>query len=136
SLVALSQMVVIAIGQMNLAVGAIGGLVAILFGAMLELYGVPIPAAIVAAVIIGLLCGAINGVLIAWTRINGFIITLAMLSGFTGLTYGITKSSRFYNRPQAVKAAYDSCLGPVPMILFIPVLAALGVGFILNWTRA
>jgi ribose transport system permease protein len=135
SLVALSQMVVIAIGQMNLAVGAIGGLVAILFGAMLEIYGVPIPVAIVVAVSLGLLCGAANGMLIAWTKINGFIITLAMLSVFTGLTYGITKSIPFYNMPQALKAAYDSYLGPVPNILFIPVLAALGVGFILNWTR-
>lgn len=135
SLVALSQMVVIAIGQMNLAVGAIGGLVAILFGAMLEIYGVPIPVAIVVAVSLGLLCGAANGMLIAWTKINGFIITLAMLSVFTGLTYGITKSIPFYNMPQALKAAYDSYLGPVPIILFIPVLAALGVGFILNWTR-
>jgi ribose transport system permease protein len=136
SLVALSQMVTIAIGQMNLAVGAIGGLVAILFGAMLELYGVPIPLAALAAVGVGLACGAINGWLIAWTRINGFIITLAMLSVFTGLNYGITKSIPFYNMPQALKSAYDSYLGPVPMILFIPVLAALGVGFILNFTRA
>jgi ribose transport system permease protein len=136
SLVALSQMVTIAIGQMNLAVGAIGGLVAILFGAMLELYGVPIPLAVLAAVGVGLACGAINGWLIAWTRINGFIITLAMLSVFTGLNYGITKSIPFYNMPQALKSAYDSYLGPVPMILFIPVLAALGVGFILNFTRA
>jgi len=136
SLVALSQMVTIAIGQMNLAVGAIGGLVAILFGAMLELYGVPIPLAVLAAIGIGLLCGAVNGVLIAWTRINGFIITLAMLSVFTGLNYGITKSIPFYNMPQALKTAYDSYLGPIPMILFIPVLAALGVGFVLNRTRA
>ncbi len=136
SLVALSQMVTIAIGQMNLAVGAIGGLVAILFGAMLELYGVPIPLAVLAAVGVGLACGAVNGWLIAWTRINGFIITLAMLSVFTGLNYGITKSIPFYNMPQALKSAYDSYLGPVPMILFIPLLAALGVGFILNATRA
>lgn len=135
SLVALSQMVVIAIGQMNLAVGAIGGLVAILFGGMLEIYQVPIPLATLAGILIGLACGALSGWLIAWTRISGFIITLAMLSVFTGLNYGITKSIPFYNMPQILKTWYDSHLGPIPVILFIPVIAAVGVGLFLNHTR-
>lgn len=134
-LVALSQMVVIAIGQMNLAVGAIGGLVAILFGAMLEVYQVPIPVAILAGALLGLACGALSGWLIAWTQISGFIITLAMLSVFTGLNYGITKSIPFYNMPQALKSWYDAYLGPIPVILFIPLIAAVGVGVFLRYTR-
>ena len=40
-LVALGQLVIIGIGQMNLALGAIGGLVAISFAAMMELWGCP-----------------------------------------------------------------------------------------------
>jgi ribose transport system permease protein len=135
SLVALAQMVVIAIGQMNLAVGAIGGLVAILFGAMLELYQVPIPLAILVGLLVGVACGALSGLLIAWTKISGFIITLAMLSVFTGLNYGITRSIPFYNMPQALKTWYDSYLGPIPVILFIPLIAAVGVGVFLNHTR-
>ena len=39
--IALGQLVIIAIGQMNLALGAFGGLVAICFVAVMELYGVP-----------------------------------------------------------------------------------------------
>lgn len=135
SLVALSQMVVISIGQMNLAVGAIGGLVAILFGGMLELYQVPIPVAFVAGLCIGVACGALSGWLIAWTKINGFIVTLAMLSVFTGLNYGLTKSIPFYNMPQVLKTWYDSYLGPIPVILFIPLLAAIAVAVFLNHTR-
>lgn len=135
SLVALSQMVVIAIGQMNLAVGAIGGLVSILFGGMLELYQVPIPIAIAAGLCIGIACGALSGLLIAWTKINGFIITLAMLSVFTGLNYGITKSIPFYNMPQALKTWYDSYLGPIPIIFFIPLIAAVAVAVFLNHMR-
>jgi len=135
SLVALSQMVVIAIGQMNLAVGAIGGLIAILFGGMLELYQVPIPVAILVGLCVGIACGALSGWLIAWTKINGFIVTLAMLSVFTGLNYGITKSIPFYNMPQALKSWYDSYLGPIPAILFIPLFAAVAVGVFLNHTR-
>ena len=40
-LVAFAQMVTLGVGQMNLSVGALGGLVAILFGGMMEVFGVP-----------------------------------------------------------------------------------------------
>src|SRR5208283_1293765 len=95
SLVALSQMVVIAIGQMNPAVGAIGGLVAILFGGMLEVYGLPIWLAAAIGLLLGLAAGALSGVLTAYTRISGFVISLALMFAFTGLDYGITKSIPF-----------------------------------------
>ena len=135
SLVALSQMVVIAIGQMNLAVGAIGGLVAILFGGMLEVYGLPIGLAAAIGLLLGLTAGALGGALIAYTRISGFIVTLALLFVFTGLNYGITESIPFYKMPQVLKDWYDSYLGPIPSILFIPALAAGGVAVLLHKTR-
>ena len=40
--VAMSQMIIIAIGQMNLSVGAIGGLVAISFTGLMEVYSMSI----------------------------------------------------------------------------------------------
>ena len=41
-LVAFAQMVTLGVGQMNIAVGALGGLTAIIFGATMELYGFPL----------------------------------------------------------------------------------------------
>ena len=40
-LIALGQLVIIAVGQMNLALGSIGGLVAISFAAMMEIWHLP-----------------------------------------------------------------------------------------------
>jgi ribose transport system permease protein len=120
---------------MNLAVGAIGGLVAILFGGMLEVYGLPIWLAATIGLLLGLAAGALSGVLIAYTRISGFIVSLALLFVFTGLNYGITQSIPFYKMPQALKDWYDSYLGPIPSILFIPLLAAAGVAALLYNTR-
>jgi len=37
-----AQMVTLAVGQMNLSVGALGGMTAILFGGMMEVFGVPL----------------------------------------------------------------------------------------------
>ena len=134
-LVALAQLVVIAIGQMNLAVGAIGGLVAILFGGMLEVFGLPIPVALLIGVIAGMAAGILSGALIVATQISGFIITLAMLSVYTGLNYGITESIPFYNMPESLKTWYDSYIGPVPSILLIPLVAASVVGLFLRYHR-
>ncbi|MFZ0601202.1 MAG: ABC transporter permease, partial [Roseiarcus sp.] len=39
--IAMSQMVIIAIGQMNLAIGAIGGLAAICFAGLMQVWGFP-----------------------------------------------------------------------------------------------
>src|SRR5260370_40161832 len=41
-LVAFAQMVTLAVGQMNLSVGALGGMVAILFGGVMGGFGVPL----------------------------------------------------------------------------------------------
>ena len=123
-IVAMAQMIVIGLGQMNLAVGAIGGLVAILFGGMMEVYGIPVPAAALIGLLIGVACGFINGALIAYTGINGFIITLATMSIYTGLNYGITESIPFYHMPEQLIAWYDSYLGPIPNIVFIPLVTA------------
>ena len=43
-LVGFAQMVTLGVGQMNIAVGALGGLVAIAFGGMMEVFGLPLVA--------------------------------------------------------------------------------------------
>jgi ribose transport system permease protein len=99
--IGLSQMVVIAIGGMNISVGAIGGVVAMFTGWLLEVWGVPIPLAIVAGVAFGGFLGAINGVIIARTGINSFVVTLGTGSVFTGIMYILTKVEALRNLPPA-----------------------------------
>ncbi len=122
SVVALAQMVTLAVGQLNLAVGAIGGLVAISFGGMMEVWGLPVPLAALIGLGIGLLCGLINGALTVGTGINGFIITLAMLSAYKGINLGITEAQPFYGIPESVKAFGNARLGPLPMLVIAPIL--------------
>lgn len=117
-LVALSQSIVLAVGQMNLALGALGGLVAILFGAMLEIWGLPLPVALTLAIAIGVLGGLLSGVLIAVTGINAFIITLATGSIFAGLNLGITEARPYHGIPKALVAFGDGRWGFMPALLW------------------
>jgi ribose transport system permease protein len=123
-LVGFAQMVTLGVGQMNIAVGAIGGLVAICFGGMMEVWGLPIAVAVPLALLIGIVAGAINGLLTVRTGINGFIITLATASAFTGINFGITKSIPFYKMPPALVAFGEQHLFAFPYLLIAPLIVA------------
>jgi ribose transport system permease protein len=134
--IALGQLVIIGLGQMNLALGAIGGFVAISFVGVMEKYGVPIPVALVFALGIGVAAGMASGYIIARTMISAFIITLAGLQIFKGINLGITEAQPFYGVPEAVKAfGQGSVLGPLPWLMVPMVIASLGMWYLFNHMR-
>jgi ribose transport system permease protein len=127
-LVGFAQMVTLGVGQMNIAVGALGGLVAIAFGGMMEKFGLPIVLAAPLALAIGAAGGLINGLLTVRTGINGFIITLATASAFTGINLGITESIPFYKMPAALVAFGERHFGIFPYLLVAPLIVAASLG--------
>jgi ribose transport system permease protein len=123
-LVAYAQMVVLSVGQMNLSVGALGGLVAIAFGGMMEVLGLPAIVAAPLALAIGALGGWINGFLTVKTGISGFIITLATGSAFAGVNLGVTKAIPFYHMPADVTAFGTAHVSIFPFLIVVPALAS------------
>jgi ribose transport system permease protein len=123
-LVAFAQTIVLAVGQMNLAVGALGGLVAVLFGAMVELLHLPLPVAIALALLVGITGGLINGALTAGTGIGGFIVTLASGSVFTGINLGLTQSKPFHGIPSDFVAFGDARWSFMPALFWPPLIVA------------
>ncbi|ALN75460.1 MULTISPECIES: ABC transporter permease [unclassified Aureimonas] len=133
TLIAFSQMIIIAIGQMNLSVGAIGGLAAITFAGLMQGFGLPAPVAAVAALALGVACGMLNGLFIVWTGISAFVITLASLSIFKGINLGITRAEPFYGIADSVKAfGQAQVLGPLPWLAVPTILVAIGLWYMLS----
>jgi ribose transport system permease protein len=135
-MIALGQLVIIGIGQMNLSLGTLGGLVAISFAGLMQVYNLdPILAMLVAAVI-GIIGGAINGWIIARTGISAFIITLATLQLYKGINLGITQAQPFYGVPDSVKTFGNTVVfGPIPWLVVPMAIVAVGVWIILNRLR-
>lgn len=128
--IALGQLVIIGLGQMNLALGAIGGLVAISFVGVIERLGVPVPLALAFALGVGVAAGMVSGYIIARTMISAFIITLAGLQIFKGINLGITEAQPFYGVPDVVKAfGNESAVGPIPWLVVPMVIASLGMWY-------
>lgn len=136
ALVAMSQMIIIAIGQMNLSVGAIGGLAAISFAGAMEVWGLPVPLALMLGLAIGLGAGLANGYLVAKTGISAFIITLATLYILNGINLGITRAQPFYGVPESVKSFGNAVFwGPVPMLAVPTLVVAIGLAILLTLLR-
>jgi rhamnose transport system permease protein len=89
-LLALAMTPVIITGGIDLSVGSLMGLSAVLFGKLWRDGGCPIGLAIPATLLVGMAAGALNGALITRLRIPPLIVTLGSFSLFRGLAEGIT----------------------------------------------
>jgi ribose transport system permease protein len=131
AIVAYAQMVVVATGGLNLALGATGALSSVIMGMLMEWYGMPLPVVIAAGLAAGALMGWINGFLTVKTGIHPFIITLATASAYTGTTMAITNANPFYGIYDSVLSWAQARTGifPWPAVVSIAVAVILGVLF-------
>lgn len=78
-IMALGMVAVIATGGIDLSVGSVMGLVAVVCGLVLQA-GNPWWEAVLAGLAAGAVVGAVNGVLVAYVGLSSFVVTLGMLS--------------------------------------------------------
>lgn len=127
--VGFSQMVMFSAGEMNLSVGAIGAVVALFAGGLMQVAGVPPVVAIAAAFGLALLAGAINGFLVIRSGINSFIITLATSSMFSGVMLITTKAKAYDALPASFVQFGKMRLFELPISPLVPVMIAIGAFF-------
>ncbi|MEV4115710.1 ABC transporter permease [Nonomuraea sp. NPDC049695] len=122
--IGLSQMVVLAIGQMNLAVGTLTGLCAMVAAWLMLEGGLPAPLAVPAALGVGLAAGLVNGLLVVFTRINGFIVTLATMTIIAGLRYGINGPDTFQGYSPGLRDLGTASVLGLPVVLVLALAVA------------
>jgi ribose/xylose/arabinose/galactoside ABC-type transport system permease subunit len=126
-LLALALTPVILTGGIDLSVGSLLGLCAVVFGATWRDAGAPVPIAAMAAVAAGALGGAINAVLIARLRIPALIVTLGTYSLFRGLAEGVTGGVVNYSSfPASFLALGQGHVAGVPSQVVVFALASVG----------
>lgn len=124
-IVGLAQMVVLSLGQMNLAVGSIGVLSSVVFGIAMQQWGLPAFVCIILACAAGFFQGFLQGVMVTKSGINPFIISLALLSLYKGLALVITKGQPFSSLSAGFKAFGNMKLANLfPATIFIAVLVS------------
>lgn len=97
-----SQMVMLVVARMNLAVGAVGVVVVMLSGFLLSSVGLPLLLVLLVALIVGALAGCVMGLIEIRSGLSSFIVTLAMLSVLEGAMLILTKAHGFGNLPSSL----------------------------------
>jgi rhamnose transport system substrate-binding protein len=128
-LLALALTPVIVAGGIDLSVGSLMGLSAVLFGMMWRDGGMPLPVAALATLAIGACAGGLNAFLIAGLRLPPLIVTLGTLSLFRGLAEGLTSGTdNFTGFPESfLFLGQEYFFGFIPVQ--VPVFLAVAVGF-------
>lgn len=99
-ILALGMTAVIVIGGIDLSVGSVLAVSMMVMGWACNVQGLPMPLAIVAALVVGALCGTFSGLLITRSNLPPFIATLATMSIARGLANLITDGSQIVGYPE------------------------------------
>ena len=133
-LLALSLTPVIVTGGIDLSVGSMMGLAAVVFGKLWRDFGFSIELAALAALAVGVLGGGVNALLIARWKISPLIVTLGTYSLFRGLAEGITSGlDSFTGFPAGFLYLGQGYIGGIvpPQVLILAV-AAVGYDVLLR----
>jgi ribose transport system permease protein len=117
-LISMGMLVVVLTGGIDLSVGSIVALSAILSAGLQR--QVPFPLAIVGALAAGGLVGAVNGILVARFKLAPFIVTLATLGAIRGAVYVYSETPQTPADP-AFRALLGGFIGPMPVAAIIMV---------------
>lgn len=139
---ALGVTFVIITGGIDLSVGTVMSLSAVMTGVFITFWGFPVPVGIVGGIITGTVMGILNGLVIARMKVPPFIATLGMLNIARGLALVIsgTKPIYFTDTPLFNEVAMGSALGSIipgfniPNLVLVLFIAAIIASLVLMKT--
>ncbi len=134
-LLALVMTPIILTGGIDLSVGSMLGLCAVLFGKLWRDAGLPPWLAGTCTVAIGGLCGGFNAFLITRLRLPPLIVTLGTFSLFRGLAEAITQGTdAFTNFPETFLSLGTGEIAGVPTQAWILMGCAMGIWLLVHQT--
>jgi len=133
-LIALPMTYIIITAGIDLSVGSIFGLAAIVLGYSWQTLGFPLPLAIVTALISGLIAGVINGFFIMQVKVPPLIMTLATLAFYRGLAEGISRGRSATGYPEWFYVFGQGDFLGIPTQIWFLIVSVIIAGIILAKT--
>jgi ribose/xylose/arabinose/galactoside ABC-type transport system permease subunit len=126
-IIAVGMTFVILTGGIDLSVGSIVALVAVVVA---SLQGLPAVVAVMVGLLIGLLCGFISGIVVVNRGLQPFIVTLAMMTIIKGAAFIYSGGRPIIGISEGLHVFASSYLGPVPLPA-VYMIAIVAVAFFL-----
>lgn len=131
ALVAVGQTFVVLTGGIDLSVGSVATLTAVLTAGLINGYPIRVLPVLIAVVLIGALAGGFHGLLVTRARMVPFVVTLGTFYLIQGIAYAYT-STPVGAIPNDLAGFAILTVGPLPVIF----LAALIIAAALTWVLA
>ncbi len=133
-LIALPMTFVIITGGIDISVGAIVGLCAIMLGYSWKNFGFPLPLAIAFALFVGALAGFVNGLVITRVKVPPLIMTIATLALYRGLAEGVSQARSVRGYPEWFYFLGQGSVFGVPTQLLVLIVLIVIAGVALDRT--
>lgn len=136
-ILAIGMMLIIITGEIDLSVGSVAAFVGAVSGVLLVTYDIPVFIAILLCIILGGIIGAWQGFWVAYVNIPAFIVTLAGMLIFRGLTLVVLQGQTIAPFPNSFRSLSTAFLsdwfgGESINILAILIGILLSIIFVLN----
>ena len=134
-LIALPMTLIIITEEIDLSVASILGLSSVVTGLGVQA-GWPLPVAGLAAILVGLIAGVINGSLITFVGLPSLAVTIGTLALFRGIAVGLLGTTAISEFPEYwTDLARDNIAGtPIPVIMIPFLVLATGFAVLLHFT--
>lgn len=128
--------VILISGGIDLSIGAVVALIGAAFGKVYLTTG-SLVLGMVAALFVGILCGACNGILITKCRLTPFIATLASMGICRGITYVLTRGTpiKLTVLPEGYRLLGKGTVVGIPYVVILFVALTAGVHFLLKRSK-
>jgi ribose transport system permease protein len=131
-LVTLGQTTVLFTGEIDLSVGAVAGLSAVTSGILMVNLGFPSIPTIFIGLLLGCVCGLLNGLLVTKLRLNALVVTLGTMGIYSGLNLVVTKGISVTNIPKNIYFLGQGMISIIPMPLIMMLLILFILAFLMS----
>jgi rhamnose transport system permease protein len=136
-LIALPMTLIIITGEIDLSVASTLGLSSVLLGALHQA-GWSIPAASLVALVVGALCGAVNGFFITVVGLPSLAVTVGTLALYRGIAVGLLGTTAVTGFPSEwtslVATLIGGPTGAIPLVMVVFVVLAVVFVVVLHFT--
>ena len=123
-LITIGQAILMMMGELDLSLGAIAGLVAVAVGILIVEVGINPWLGVALGALMGIGCGLLNGALVAFLRLHSLVLTIGMAGVYGGANLVVTEGVAITGIPAALTDIGRGTLFgmPVPFVLMLVVL--------------
>jgi rhamnose transport system permease protein len=135
AIVVFPMALIILLGEIDISVASIMALSSVVMG-MAYQAGVPMEFAILIALVVGAICGLVNGlILVKFPELSSMIVTLSTMIIFRGIASILLQTNSVGGFPTWFKSFGWGKVGPIPIILVFVIIEAIFFIYLVHYTK-